>query len=110
MSVVSSFHGSDGLGPAEALDLSARQLERMMGLDTAGCLSDRLGGGGMSGLHDRDYPGVSGQAVDTQALKLGVKVTRVPLPAELVEHFGHMQCNCSMGVFPEVTQPSTELL
>ena len=27
---------------------------------------------------------------------------RVPLPAELVEHFGHMQCNCMMGLFTEV--------
>ena len=29
-------------------------------------------------------------------------VKRVPLPAELVEHFGHMQCNCMMGLFTEV--------
>ena len=27
---------------------------------------------------------------------------KVPLPAELVEHFGHMQCNCLIGLFPEV--------
>lgn len=30
------------------------------------------------------------------------RVKRVPLPAELVEHFGHMQCSCDMGIFPEV--------
>lgn len=27
---------------------------------------------------------------------------KVPLPAELVEHFGHMQCNCLIGLFPEL--------
>jgi hypothetical protein len=30
------------------------------------------------------------------------RVNRVPLPVELVEHFGHMQCSCDMGIFPEV--------
>ena len=29
-------------------------------------------------------------------------VRKVPLPAELVEHFGHMQCNCLIGLFPEL--------
>ena len=99
MSSVSSVYHGDSLGGAEAVEVSARHLDRMMGLDTAGWLTDRLGGGGLSGLHDRDYPAASGQPADSQALKLGVKVTRVPLPAELVEHFGHMQCNCSMGLF-----------
>ena len=99
MSSVSSVYHGDSLAGAEAVEVSARHLDRMMGLDTAGWLTDRLGGGGLSGLHDRDYPAASGQPADSQALKLGVKVTRVPLPAELVEHFGHMQCNCSMGLF-----------
>ena len=27
---------------------------------------------------------------------------KVPLPAELVEHFGHMQANCMIGLFPEI--------
>ena len=27
---------------------------------------------------------------------------KVPLPPELVEHFGHMQCNCMIGLFPEL--------
>ena len=27
---------------------------------------------------------------------------KVPLPPELVEHFGHMQANCMIGLFPEI--------
>ena len=29
-------------------------------------------------------------------------ISLAPLTCKQVEHFGHMQCNCSMGVFPEV--------
>ena len=29
-------------------------------------------------------------------------VRKVPLPAELVEHFGHMQCNCLIGLFADI--------
>ena len=103
MSMVTSFQNESmthhGHGSSEALELSARQLDRMMSLDAGtASLSERLGVGGVSGLTDKDYPAM-GQGPDSKALKLGVKVTRVPLPAELVEHFGHMQCNCSMGLF-----------
>ena len=27
---------------------------------------------------------------------------RLPLPAELTEQFDRMQCNCMMGLFPEI--------
>ena len=27
---------------------------------------------------------------------------KVPLPPELVEHFGHMQANCMIGLFPKI--------
>merc|ERR1719334_2838136 len=53
-------------------------------------------------LQDRDYPAGGGSGPEAQALKQRTKVSRVPLPAELVEHFGHMQCNCSMGLFPQI--------
>jgi len=112
MSSVSSYQQNDTLSPhppAEALELSARHLDRMMGIDSgAASLAEKLGGGvvggggGVSGLQDRDYPAVSGSGPESLALRQGAKVTRVPLPAELVEHFGHMQCNCSMGLFTEV--------
>jgi len=112
MSLVSPYQQSETLSPhppAEALELSARHLDRMMGVDSgAASLAEKLGGGvvggggGVSGLQDRDYPAVGGSGPESLALRQGVKVTRVPLPAELVEHFGHMQCNCSMGLFTGV--------
>lgn len=85
---------------SEALEFSARHLDKMMSVDNgAASLTERLGGGGVSGLHDRDYPSMIGHGQDSKALKLGAKVTRIPLPKELVENFGRMQCNCSMGLF-----------
>ena len=95
MSSVSSYQQNDTLSPhppAEALELSARHLDRMMGIDSgAASLAEKLGGGvvggggGVSGLQDRDYPAVSGSGPEALALRQGAKVTRVPLPAELVE-------------------------
>ena len=58
---------------------------------SAASLADELGGGvvgcggGVSGIHDRDYPAVSGSGPEALAVRQGVEVTRVPLPAELVE-------------------------
>ena len=98
---MSSFaHDTTMTSHPEALEMSARHLDKMMSVDhAASSLSERLGGGGVSGLHDRDYPSMLGHAPDSKGLKLGVKVTRVPLPKELVENFGRMQCNCNMGLF-----------
>ena len=66
----------------------------------------------LSGLQESDYPALSTQSsTATPAMNLPEvaaslrqmsSVKRVPLPAELVEHFGHMQCNCMMGLFTEV--------
>ena len=104
MSMVSSYQPNESLAPpppADAVELSARHLERMLAVDSgAAGLGDRLGGGTVSGLQDRDYPATSGQ--DALPLRQTVKVTRVPLPPELVEHFGHMACNCSMGLFTQL--------
>lgn len=60
-----------------------------------------LGGPGglatLSGLQEPDYPSMEGSGLNQRSL-----MRKVPLPAELVEHFGHMQCNCLIGLFPEV--------
>ncbi|KAK3089178.1 hypothetical protein FSP39_001520 [Pinctada imbricata] len=55
-----------------------------------------------SGLSDLDYPSLAeaGFAIDVLAEINNVK--RVPLPPELLEQFGRMQCNCMMGLFPEI--------
>lgn len=91
MSGVSVYEKAGAGG--ETMELSVRHLDMMMGLDT-GTVGLKLDPGTVSGLQDKDYP--------TAPLRQGTKVSRVPLPAELVEHFGHMQCNCSMGLFTEV--------
>ena len=64
-----------------------------MGVDRgAASLTEKLsggvvgGGGGVSGLQDRDYRAVSGSGGPEALARIqGAKVTRVPLPAELVE-------------------------
>jgi len=91
-------------GAVDGLDLAARHLEKMMSGDSSTpSLGDRLAASGpVSGLQDRDYPGLAATGPEGVALRQGTRVKRVPLPAELVEHFSHMQCNCNMGLFPEV--------
>ena len=58
----------------------------------------------LSGLQESDYPALGGGAAtsaEAASLRQRSTVERVPLPAELVEHFGNMQCNCMMGLFPD---------
>lgn len=56
----------------------------------------------VSGLHDNDYPSLSTVAPGLQSLVQLAEVKTIPLPDELLEQFAHMQCNCTMGLFPEV--------
>ncbi|KAL4235731.1 hypothetical protein ACF0H5_004123 [Mactra antiquata] len=56
----------------------------------------------VSGLHDYDYPSLSETGIGLDALSEITNVKRVPLPPELLEQFGRMQCNCMMGLFPEI--------
>ena len=51
----------------------------------------------LSGLQEPDYPSMEGSGLNQRSM-----MRKVPLPAELVEHFGHMQCNCLIGLFPEI--------
>jgi len=114
MSLTSSYQQSETMSPnpppaAEAIELAARHLDRMMGIDNgASSLAEKLGSVGasgsgvVSGLHDRDYPAMGVGGPESLALKPASKVSRIPLPAELIEHFGHMQCNCSMGLFTQI--------
>ena len=69
----------------------------------------------LSGLQEPDYPSGSSLVGQGQPQGGGVldqdqsislqqrsSMHKVPLPAELVEHFGHMQANCMIGLFPEI--------
>ncbi|NXC89374.1 NU155 protein, partial [Cercotrichas coryphoeus] len=58
----------------------------------------------VSGMSDMDYPLQGPGLLSIPNLPEISPVRRVPLPPELVEQFGHMQCNCMMGVFPEISR------
>ncbi|XP_064606018.1 nuclear pore complex protein Nup155-like [Liolophura sinensis] len=56
----------------------------------------------VSGLQDFDYPSLIDARVSMDTLRELSDVKRVPLPPELVEQFGRMQCRCTTGFFPEI--------
>ncbi|XP_035247718.1 nuclear pore complex protein Nup155 [Anguilla anguilla] len=58
----------------------------------------------ISGVSDMDYPLQGPGLLSVPSLAELSSVRRVPLPPELVEQFSHMQCNCMMGVFPEISR------
>ncbi|XP_015195862.1 nuclear pore complex protein Nup155 [Lepisosteus oculatus] len=58
----------------------------------------------LSGMSDMDYPLQGPGLLTVPSLPEISPVRRVPLPPELVEQFSHMQCNCMMGVFPEISR------
>uniref|UniRef100_A0A672ZBR6 Nucleoporin 155 n=1 Tax=Sphaeramia orbicularis TaxID=375764 RepID=A0A672ZBR6_9TELE len=95
---------------AEALENSARLIDRHLQDDR--CfpdLSELLSVPShnmpsLSGVSDMDYPLQGSGLLSVPNLPELSAVRRVPLPPELVEQFSHMQCNCMMGVFPEISR------
>ncbi|XP_061656258.1 nuclear pore complex protein Nup155 [Phyllopteryx taeniolatus] len=95
---------------AEALDSSARLVDRHLQDDR--CfpdLSELLSVPShnipsLSGVSDMDYPLQGPGLLSVPNLPELSAVRRVPLPPELVEQFSHMQFNCMMGVFPEISR------
>ncbi|WAR23622.1 NU155-like protein, partial [Mya arenaria] len=65
-------------------------------------LEDRTSQPTVSGLHDFDYPSLLDTGVGLEGLSEISQIKRVPLPPELVEQFSRMQCNCMMGLFPDI--------
>ncbi|XP_063996077.1 nuclear pore complex protein Nup155 [Pogoniulus pusillus] len=94
----------------EALETAGRIIDRQIQDDR--CypdLSELLavpapGNPTVSGMADMDYPLQGPGLLSIPNLPEISSVRRVPLPPELVEQFGHMQCNCMMGVFPEISR------
>ncbi|MCI4388036.1 hypothetical protein PGIGA_G00080920 [Pangasianodon gigas] len=94
----------------EALENSARLIDRHLQEDR--CfpdLSELLNVPShnmpsLSGVSDMDYPLQGPGLISVPNLPELSAVRRVPLPPELVEQFSHMQCNCMMGVFPEISR------
>uniref|UniRef100_A0A7M4FDX0 Nucleoporin 155 n=1 Tax=Crocodylus porosus TaxID=8502 RepID=A0A7M4FDX0_CROPO len=94
----------------EALEGAGRIIDRQVQADR--CypdLAERLavptpGSPTISGMSDMDYPLQGPGLLSIPNLPEISSIRRVPLPPELVEQFGHMQCNCMMGVFPEINR------
>ncbi|KAA8584581.1 hypothetical protein FQN60_008366 [Etheostoma spectabile] len=95
---------------AEALENSSRLIDRHLQDDR--CfpdLSELLSVPShnmpsLSGVSDMDYPLQGPGLLSVPNLPELSAVRRIPLPPELVEQFSHMQCNCMMGVFPEISR------
>lgn len=58
------------------------------------------GGASVSGLSETDYP----NSGDTRTPHHLHSVRKEPLPSDLMHHFQHMQCNCMMGLFPDISR------
>ncbi|XP_071552896.1 nuclear pore complex protein Nup155 isoform X3 [Panulirus ornatus] len=103
-----SFSGGEGGsdGAMQDLEVAGRLIDKHLSIDSSfPSLLDKLrvspqGFASVSGLSESDYPN-SGDARSARHLHI---TRKVPLPSELVHHFQHMQCNCMMGLFPEINR------
>ncbi|XP_031566645.1 nuclear pore complex protein Nup155-like [Actinia tenebrosa] len=103
--------GNSSISPSiavESLENAAKEVDRQLQADRQyPDLAEQLrissgGGVSFSGVNDYDYPSLSSPSVGLAGMELLSTIKRIPLPAELVEQFDHMQCNCMMGLFPEI--------
>ncbi|XP_072173406.1 nuclear pore complex protein Nup155-like [Diadema setosum] len=78
-------------------DQSYPPLERLLDASKTGLVT-------VSGTTDNDYPSLGAPSIGLADLPLLGPTKKTPLPPELVEQFGHMQCNCMMGAFPEISR------
>ncbi|KAG5343295.1 NU155 protein, partial [Acromyrmex heyeri] len=62
------------------------------------------GGPTVSGLDDHDYPNLNGASMTLTNINQMKMLNKIPLPSEVMEHFGHMQCHCMMGLFTEISK------
>ncbi|PFX30165.1 Nuclear pore complex protein Nup155 [Stylophora pistillata] len=103
--------GNSSLGSMvtpEALENAAKEVDRQLAADRQFPeLSEQISASQQiqttfSGINDFDYPSLSSPSVGLAGLELVSLLKRVPLPSELMEQFNYMQCNCMMGLFPEI--------
>ncbi|KAL5017128.1 hypothetical protein ScPMuIL_006717 [Solemya velum] len=111
LDMMASFLSSTGVVPLSHQDMlenAARLVDRQLQEDRSyPDLSELLripahNQTSVSGLHDYDYPNLLEAGICLDGLPEVGNVKKVPLPPELVEQFGRMQCNCMMGLFPEI--------
>ncbi|XP_066922124.1 nuclear pore complex protein Nup155-like [Clytia hemisphaerica] len=93
---------------AESLDSAIKELEKHFISDTKfPTLEEQLKIGSypnFSGVNDFDYQPLASADGISGGDKQVTSTKRVPLPDELLEQFAHMQCNCVMGLFPEISR------
>uniref|UniRef100_A0A2P2HZZ0 Nuclear pore complex protein Nup155-like n=1 Tax=Hirondellea gigas TaxID=1518452 RepID=A0A2P2HZZ0_9CRUS len=107
--------GGDGRSVADAssvagvqVEAAGRMLDKHINYDSCfPSLTDKLqipakGSCTVSGLSEQDYPGGTATGSAGAVLRHLHTLHKVPLPKELLHHFQHMQCNCMMGLFPEI--------
>ncbi|KAL7641759.1 UNVERIFIED_CONTAM: hypothetical protein RMT77_007633 [Armadillidium vulgare] len=100
---ISTLAAGDG-GTMQELENAGRLVDKHLNYDS--CFPSLLdmmklppqGGASVSGLSENDYP----SGGDSRLLRHLHTLRKVPLPADLLHHFQHMQCNCMMGLFPEI--------
>ncbi|XP_053557191.1 nuclear pore complex protein Nup155 [Bombina bombina] len=106
----SAIPGAPAAAMQEALEGAGRIMDRQLQEDRAyPDLSELLlvpvhNSPTASGISEMDYPLQGPGLLSTPSLPELSAIRRVPLPPELVEQFGHMQCNCMMGVFPDISR------
>ncbi|XP_067621641.1 nuclear pore complex protein Nup154 [Eurosta solidaginis] len=98
--------------PPDALDVAGNVLERMDIKDSSspGLLDVKINLTGVaqhgfataSGLNDYDYQNISSLSVGPKSAMQVHTINKVPIPAEILEHFKHIKCHCMMGLFPEI--------
>nr|CAD7455399.1 unnamed protein product [Timema tahoe] len=95
----------------DSLEMAGKMLEKQMTkdnsfpslLDLTGILPEAQSST-LSGLSERDYPSASGVPGGLDNVRHLALYDKVFIPPEVVEHFGHMQCNCTMGLFAEISR------
>ncbi|XP_028403590.1 nuclear pore complex protein Nup155-like isoform X2 [Dendronephthya gigantea] len=104
----SRMSGDRVVVPPENLENAGKDIDEYLASDRRYPeLADQIGvfsqaNVGLSGVNDFDYPAISSISEGLANVPLISTVKHVPLPSELVEQFSYMQCNCQMGLFPEI--------
>ncbi|KFB48176.1 AGAP007999-PA-like protein [Anopheles sinensis] len=92
----------------ESLELSGNILDRHDIADASapGLLEvtgvSQTGTPTVSGLNDFDYQQLTALSMGLKDLNQLSTVNKVPIPPEIMEHFNHIKCHCTMGLFPEI--------
>ncbi|XP_042856337.1 nuclear pore complex protein Nup155-like [Penaeus japonicus] len=108
LSTTLGFGGGEGGGDGvlQDLEIAGRLVDKHLNYDSSfPSLLDMLrvspqGSATVSGLSESDYP----NSGDPRSIRHLSFTRKVPLPSELMHHFQHMQCNCMMGLFPEINR------